>query len=229
MTRPVSERPSKRGCAAVKVAGLALSLVVLDALFRFLDGANAWGPWFLTTLLAGVTVPVAVCLLLRALARRDAASGFQVALQVVLLALLCALVPINVYPAWFPPKQFFALGARWRIRCLSNEARLQSWAQTLLALPPSQLPLKDRSQLDQKSNRLDLDPKQLPEFVATVADTPQQIGVREEYEGARYIRIHLGGWVDGHWNLMLGGAELERVAASRGWQRWREGVYLDLR
>lgn len=222
----------KRDKFAVKLARGALLVVVLDATSRFLYGAGLGGLWPLTSLLAVVAIPAAIILLLGslwgALRVRRSEMKCPVGGRIFLLVLLGVAGTCVVWPDQYHPKQFFALGARWRVERLSDEARLQAWAQALLELPPSQLPLKDRSQLDEEG-RLDFDPKQLPEFVTALVDHPSQVGMREGEDGIRFIRLHLGGWVDGEWDLMLGGRELDGYAAQRGWQRWREGVYLQLR
>lgn len=218
---------------AVKLACWALALAVLNALFLFLYGAGLGTPWIVTIFLAplsliGATV-LMLCSVASALRFRCDGAGSRVLVRAVLLALLCTSGLVLTGQHWHDQKQLFGLGARWRVRRLSDEIRLQSWAEAQLALPPSQLPLEDRSQLERESNRLDFDAKQLPDFVRVLANQRSSVGLRQEYDGIRYIRLHLGGWVDGEWDLMLGGPDLREAAERQGWQCWREGVYLRLR
>lgn len=218
---------------AVKLACWALGLMVLNALFLFLYGAGLGTPWIITIFLAPLSLIWATALMLRSVARalrfrRDDADS-RILVRTVFFALLCTSGLLLFWQYRYEQKQLFGLGARWRVRRLSDEIRLQSWAESQLALPPSRLPLKDRAQLERGSNHLDFDSKQLPDFVSVLVNQYSSVGLWQEYDGARYIRLRLGGWVDGEWDLMLGGPDLREVAESRGWQRWREGVYLQLR
>lgn len=228
---PESKPPGPR--LGFTLGYFALALYGLHAAFCFLYGGGLWGPWPLTWLLLLPVAPLAAITLTGSLIKGLTVRGVgwigRSVHQGALLLLLGACIYTFLGPSPYHPKEMFGLGARWRVQRLSNEARLQSWAADLLTLPDSELPLNDPVQAqDPYRKRLDLDLKRLPEFVTALVDDPRKANIVREHDGTRYVRLALGGWFDGQWDLILGGPEL----ADRGWggwRRWRDGVYLSLR